>query len=153
MVKLYQFTDGDQLTLLNDSPKEWRAEILHVMQNIKLGYFEQGYNTISARDALAVIMQSDLTIIIGDTWIGGFSVEQPWHLLDKFLLEEFFGARPGKHLDLADFVYAGETLGKQEGCRFFEFGTRSNSRHIPLAKLAGRFGANITTITLQKEIE
>ena len=153
MVKLYQFTDGDTLKPLNDKPSEWRGEILHIMQEIKIGYFMQGYDSISARQALKVVLDSDLIIVIGDSWLGGFSVESPWHLTDKFLVEEFFGARKGKNMDLEDFIAAGATLGKQSGCRYFEFGTRSNERHIPLAKLAGRYGANITAITLQKEIE
>lgn len=154
MAKVYVFTDGETLTLSDDPVKEWRAEVLHVMLEIKLGYFEQGYNTISAREATKILINSDeITIVVGDTWIAGFSFEEPWHLKDKFVIEEFYGARKGKKMDLEDFIAAGTALGHMHGCRFFEFGTRSNERHSALAKLASRYGAYTSAITLQKEIE
>jgi hypothetical protein len=152
LAKIYRYT-AKELQAVNDSPKEWRAEVLHIMFTLKMGYFEQGYNAISARTATDVFLNTDeVLLVIGDTWIAGFTTENPWHVTDRFLCEEFFGPRIGKTLDLGDFIDGGCALGKLEGCRFLEFGTRSNTRHTALARLAERHGAEISAITLRKEI-
>jgi hypothetical protein len=149
--KFYEYKNGE-LTKLACSPREWRIEIRHVFDEIEQGYWDQGYNTITAREACDRVLESSITIVIGETWIAGYQTVCPWHLMDSFLLEEFYGPRLGYKLDMASFIAGSCALGKLEGCRSFEFGTRSNKRHEALARLCRRHGAVISAITLQKEI-
>lgn len=153
MAKVYRFTDGETLTPEDDA-LIYKDEVVQIMIALKMGYVEQGYDAIAARTAADIFLHSDdLFLVVGDTWIAGFTSDTPWHLVDKFIAEEFFGARPGQQMDLEDFIAGGCALGKQEGCRFLEFGTRSNPRHAALARLANRYGAAVSAITLRKEIE
>lgn len=151
MAKIFRFTGGETLTPVDT---DYRQEVIQVMITLKMGYVEQGYDAISARTAADVFLSSDeLFLVVGDTWIAGFTTQQPWHLNERFIVEEFYGPRPGLHLDLEDFIAAGCALGRQKGCKWFEFGTRSNPRHEALARLATRYGAAVSAITLRKEIE
>jgi hypothetical protein len=150
LAEFYRFKNGELYS--TSYSRSIQEQVQFVLSAAKEGYQKQGLETISAGEAACLVIQSDLLVVIGDTWVAAFEAGTPWHCKDKFLSEEFFGSLPGEKMNFEDFIAAGERLARWKQCRYLEFGTRSNPRHVAMAKLAERHGARIAAITLQKEI-
>lgn len=135
-----------------DDPREFYASMFTAVDFCRQGYVEAGQEPISTAEAITRLLGSDLTMVIGKTFVAWFDKVEPWFVTDGYICEELFGPRPGTTVDLEDFIAAGVALGREEGCRYFEFGTRANTRQQALARMCRRFDVRLAAITLQKDI-
>ncbi|ANU79103.1 hypothetical protein Andromeda_28 [Pseudomonas phage Andromeda] len=152
MIKIKHWLNGLLYDDVSDCPREYYDSMYCAVNFCRESYVEAGQEPISVSEAVSKLITSDLTMVIGETFVAFFDVAEPWFVSDKYLCEELFGPRPGKTVDLKDFIAAGEALARKEDCRYFEFGTRANPRQQALARMCRQFDVRLAAITLQKDV-
>lgn len=136
-----------------DSPSDYLMSLKACMEFMHAGYKAQGYDVVDVDAGVNGILSAGLDFVIGDTWVAGFSIEEPWFLRDVLCMEEFYGPRwLGDEVDLQDFLAGANTYGFLKGATRLEFGTRANPRHKALARLCEKHGAAVAAVTLTKVI-
>ncbi|AEX65870.1 hypothetical protein BF7_00160 [Pseudomonas phage Bf7] len=152
MIKIKHWLNGKLYDDVSDDPRDYYDSMYCAVNFCRQSYVEAGQEPISTSEAVSRLIASDLIMVLGETFVAFFDVAEPWFVPDKYLSEELFGPRPGKTVDLKDFIAAGEAVGRKEDCRYFEFGTRANPRQQALARMCRQFDVRLAAITLQKDI-
>lgn len=152
MIDIRHWIDGKLYHDISENPRDYYDSMYCAVNFCRQSYVEAGQEPISVAEAVSKLITSDLTMVIGETFVAWFDVDEPWFVSDKYLTEELFGPRPGKTVDLKDFIAAGTALATEKDCRYFEFGTRANPRQQALARMCRQFDVRLAAITLQKDI-
>lgn len=135
-------------------PRDYKTSFQYCAQHLIMGLEAGGPDHISAEEAYELVMDADIVFLLGETFMAGFVITEPWQYRDKFLCEEFFGPRFfGVGVDMQEFVSAASVLAKRLNCKWLEFGTRASLKPLALAKLASNCGARTSSVTLQREIQ
>ncbi|WYW04338.1 hypothetical protein Kurepalu1_00036 [Pseudomonas phage vB_PpuP-Kurepalu-1] len=141
--------DGKELVVRTGEDIE--SDLLNAMSFLRDGMVQQGYRMYDAEHG-ARFAVDELMLAITPTSVIGFNVAETWFSPEKIIGEEFIGPRIGCVVDMADAVACLSAIAKRAGCPRVCLGTRSNSRHVALARLLERTGCRISTIELTKEI-
>lgn len=152
MINIRHWLNGKLYDDVSDDPRDYYDSMYCAVNFCRQSYVEAGQEPISVAEAVSKLITSDLTMVIGETFVAWFDVDEPWFVSDKYLTEELFGPRPGTTVDLKDFIAAGTALATEKDCRYFEFGTRANPRQQALARMCRQFDVRLAAITLQKDI-
>lgn len=145
---------GKKLYETEDMLSDYLLSLTACMEFMHDGYKAQGYDVVGVEAGVSGILSAGLEIVVGDTWIAGFTVESPWFLRETLCMEEFYGPRwLEEPVDLADFLAGATAFGAAMNADRLEFGTRANPRHKALARLCEQHGATVSAVTLTKVID
>lgn len=154
MPKIYVWNKG-KLQLTSWDLTEVEDEVMHCF-NFLYEHYQRlplpGPESICPGTAYEFLRDVDIEVVLGDTWIGMFTVAEPWHYKGKILSEEVFGPAYDDPMDLEDFARGMEALAKRLGCSWVEFGNRATKKPLTMGRMFQPMGYRVSTVVMQKEI-